>query len=198
METIVARLAYEIMGKPNEFFHWVRIFKILFVSEIRPKRVHVVFLQLLFVKVSIQNFNIYSMEKLVFIIDDDPVYLNFMKSHFMQMDEFKTQVFQNGSDAIKELDSVKPYLIILDHQFLNDPTKTGLEFLKEIRKKDSGIPVIYITASDEESLIAKTKKLKVTDHILKDEGFLVHLRTALDKLTMNSEKGGLFKNLFKK
>lgn len=138
------------------------------------------------------------MEKLVFIIDDDPVYLNFMKSHFKQMDEFKTQVFQNGYDAVKELDSVKPYLIILDHQFLNDPTKTGLEYLTEIRKKDSRIPVIYITASKDESLIATTKKLKVTDHILKDDVFLVHLRTALDKLKTKSEKGGLFKKLFKK
>ncbi len=136
------------------------------------------------------------MKKLVFIIDDDPVYLKFMKSHFNQMDEFQTQVFQTGTDALKELETAKPYLIILDHQFLNDPTKTGLEYLKEIRKKDSSIPVIYITAMSDEALRVKTRKLKVADHILKDDVFLVHLRTALDKLK-NPEKKGLFNKLFK-
>jgi len=138
------------------------------------------------------------MKKLVYIIDDDPVYLNFMKGHFNQMDDYKTQVFQSGNDAIKELDSAKPYLIILDHQFLNDPTKTGIEYLQEIRRIDSDIPIIYITATNDEALRAKTKKLKVNDYILKDDVFLVHLRTSLDKLKNRPVKTGLFTKLFKK
>lgn len=75
------------------------------------------------------------MKKLVFIIDDDPVYLKFMNGHFRQMDEYQTQIFQDGSEAIKALDHSRPYLIILDHIFLNDPDQTGLEYLKGIRKK---------------------------------------------------------------
>jgi DNA-binding response OmpR family regulator len=103
------------------------------------------------------------MKKLVFIIDDDPIYLNFMKGHFKQMAEYETQVFLSGKDAIKALDETKPYLIILDHLFLNDPDNTGLEYLKEIRKKTSKIPVIYITSINEEILKKITAKLKVID-----------------------------------
>ncbi|TXH30998.1 MAG: response regulator [Cyclobacteriaceae bacterium] len=136
------------------------------------------------------------MKKLVFIIDDDPVYLNFMKGHFKQMSTFETRVFQSGPEGIAALEEVKPYLIILDHLFTNAPDKTGLDYLKEIRKKHSGVPVIYITALNDESLRAKTKKLKVADHILKNDAFLIHLRTAMDKL--DAPPKGILSKIFKK
>jgi response regulator of citrate/malate metabolism len=136
------------------------------------------------------------MKKLVFIIDDDPVYLKFMKGHFNQMDEFETQVFQTGTDALAILPNTNPYLIILDHLFINDP-KTGLEYLKEIRKVNSKVPVIYITATNDEEVRSKASRLKVNHYILKDDGFLVHLRTALDHLKNQPEKKGFLK-LFKK
>lgn len=138
------------------------------------------------------------MKKLVFIIDDDPVYLKFMNGHFRQMDEYQTQIFQDGSEVIKALDHSRPYLIILDHIFLNDPDQTGLEYLKGIRKKNSKVPVIYITAVDEEIIRSKTKKLKVIDYLIKDDAFLVHLRTALDKLNSKPERKSLLKKLFSK
>jgi DNA-binding response OmpR family regulator len=138
------------------------------------------------------------MKKLVFIIDDDPVYLKFMNGHFRQMDEYQTQIFQTGSEALKALDQTQPYLIILDHIFLNDPDQTGLEYLQAIRKKNSKVPVIYITAVDEEIIRSKTKKLKVIDYLIKDDAFLVHLRTALDKLNSKPESKGLLKKLFGK
>ncbi len=138
------------------------------------------------------------MKKLVFIIDDDPVYLNFMKGHFKQMPEFETQVFLSGKDALKALDTAKPFVIILDHLFLNDPDNTGLEYLKEIRKKTSRIPVIYITSINEDILRKQTSKMKVVAYIVKDDAFLIHLRTTMDKLTAQPEKKGLLKKLFRK
>ncbi len=138
------------------------------------------------------------MKKLVFIIDDDPVYLNFMKGHFKQMAEFETQVFASGKDAIKALDDTKPFVIILDHLFLNDPDNTGLEYLKEIRKKTSRIPVIYITSINEDILRKQTSKMKVIDYIVKDDAFLIHLRTAMDKLVAQPKKKGLLSKIFSK
>ncbi|MCW5911361.1 MAG: response regulator [Cyclobacteriaceae bacterium] len=137
------------------------------------------------------------MKKLVFIIDDDPVYLNFMKGHFSQMPQFETHVFQTGPEGIAALAGTRPYLVILDHLFTNAPDKTGLDYLKEIRKKQPGVPVIYITGLNDAELKEKTKKLKVVDHILKNEAFLVHLRTAMDKLD-NPRPKGILGKLFNK
>jgi DNA-binding NarL/FixJ family response regulator len=138
------------------------------------------------------------MKKLVFIIDDDPVYLQFMKGHFKQMDNYETQIFQSGQDALKSMVTIKPDVVILDHSFLNDPIKTGLDYLQEIRKLNSSIPVIYITATDNAELRAKTQKLKVKSYILKNDGFLIHLRSALDKISTQSKSSGILKKFFKK
>ena len=81
------------------------------------------------------------MDKLVFIIDDDPVYLKFMQNHFKQLGGFKTEVYATGEDAIKNLEK-EPFMIILDHN-LQDATKNGIYYLKEIRKKNNKIPVVY-------------------------------------------------------
>lgn len=138
------------------------------------------------------------MKKLVFIIDDDPVYLQFMKGHFKQMDNYETQIFQSGQDALKSMATIKPDVVILDHSFLNDPVKTGLDYLQEIRKLNSSIPVIYITATDNAELRAKTQKLNVKSYILKNDGFLIHLRSALDKISTQSKSSGILKKFFRK
>lgn len=137
------------------------------------------------------------MKKLVFIIDDDSVYLNFMRGHFNQMAQYETRIFQTGAEGIKALDTAVPDILILDHSFLNDPKHTGLDYLKEIRKKNADVPVIYITATDTPELRAKTSKLKVKHYIQKDDTFLIHLRTSLDKIA-TEKPGGILSKLFRK
>ena len=135
------------------------------------------------------------MEKLVFIIDDDPVYLKFMQGHFSFLDGFTTEIFPNGDAALTRLATRKPFLIILDNH-LSDPAKDGFFYLKEIRKRDSGIPVIYITVDTEPGLKEKVEKYGVQGFIYKNEAFLVYLRTALDDLIKKSKKS-FIKKIFR-
>ena len=121
------------------------------------------------------------MKKLVFIIDDDPVYLKFMEGHFSLLDGFVTEVYPTGDAALINLTTKKPFLIILDHH-LDDPNKNGLFYLKEIRKKESKVPIIYITIDTDPSLKEKVERLGVSGFIYKNEAFLVYLRTLLDDL----------------
>ncbi|MBK7649649.1 MAG: response regulator [Flammeovirgaceae bacterium] len=134
------------------------------------------------------------MKKLVFIIDDDPVYLKFMNGHFRQMDEYQTQIFQTSSEALKALDQTQPYLIILDHIFLNDPDQTGLEYLQAIRRKTQKFRSFTLQRLMKKIIRSKTKKLKSDRLSYKGRCFLVHLRTALDKLNSKPESKGLLKN----
>ena len=55
------------------------------------------------------------MDKFVYIIDDDPVYLKFMKEHFKLLGGFQTEIFENGDEAMQKIKEQKPYLIILDN-----------------------------------------------------------------------------------
>src|SRR5260221_4196242 len=137
------------------------------------------------------------MEKVALIIDDDHAYLKFMQGHFNLLEGFTTEICPTGEAAMKKLPSLKPYLIILDHQ-LTDPDKDGFFFLKKIKKHDSKIPVICITGDTSVSLKERVKRLRVQGFIYKNEAFLVNLRTALDHIHEKSKKKkSIFKQLFK-
>jgi CheY-like chemotaxis protein len=138
------------------------------------------------------------MKKLIYVVDDDPVYLKMMEGHFKQMSEYESRVFKSGAEAVKAVSEAVPFAILLDHQFVNDPQKTGLDYLKEIRKLNSKVPVIYITASEDKQIQAQAAKLKVSGYIYKDGASLVHLRVALDKILAQANKKGVFDKLFKK
>lgn len=132
------------------------------------------------------------MDKLVYIIDDDPVYLKFMKEHFKQLGGFHTEIFLFGDDAIKKINEQKPYLIILDNH-LEVPNKSGIYYLKLISKVKPRIPVIYITADTDPELRKTAEKMGVNSYILKDNAFLIYLRTALDEIANPPKKGFLDK-----
>lgn len=138
------------------------------------------------------------MEKTVLIIDDDRVYLKFMQGHFSQLQGFKTEICATGEEGLQRLSAIQPYLIILDHH-LDDPKRNGTYYLKEIRKQNSKVPVIYITVDTSKELKEKVNRLNVHGFIYKNEAFLVNLRTTMDviegKLQRHAGKG-FFKKLF--
>ncbi len=134
------------------------------------------------------------MDKFVYIIDDDPVYLKFMKEHFKQLGGFQTEIFLNGDEGIVKINEQKPYMVILDNH-LEEPNKSGIYYLKLISKIRPRIPVIYITADTDPELRKTVTKMGVSSYILKDDAFLVYLRTALDDLA-NPPKKGLLKKIF--
>jgi DNA-binding NtrC family response regulator len=138
------------------------------------------------------NFNRQSMDKLIFIIDDDQVYLNFMKGHFRQMKDYTVEVHSNGDEAIKSLEAKNPFMIILDHN-LSDPTKDGLYYLKKIKKIKPSVPTIYITSDSSAALKKEAAKQGAETLIVKSDSFLVQLRTAIDEISAPKKKGILSK-----
>lgn len=135
------------------------------------------------------------MDNLVYIIDDDPVYLKFMKEHFKQLGGFQTEIFSNGDEAIKKINERTPYMVVLDNH-LEEPNKSGIYYLKQISKVRPRIPVIYITADTDPELKKTIEKIGVVSYILKDNAFLVYLRTALDDVKKGSNKKSLIRKFF--
>lgn len=145
-----------------------------------------------------------SIDKLVYIIDDDRVYLKFMTEHFKRLGGFITEIFLNGDEAIIKLnkhkpafDAGRPDIIILDNH-LEEPNKSGMHYLKLISKIKPRIPVIYITADTDIELRKTVEKMGVESFILKDSSFLVYLRTALDDLTGEGKKKSIINTIFGK
>lgn len=134
------------------------------------------------------------MKKLVFVVEDSPVQQKMLQVHFEDMlGNYEVQTFTNPDDMLNHLHE-KPFAIVLDHFFNNKKDKTGLDYLREIKKKNSSQPVIYYTSLENEKTKAEASALGVDDYIIKNSASLVRLRTALDVL--HSRKKSFFEKIF--
>ncbi len=137
----------------------------------------------------------FSMNKLVFIVEDDLVQQKMLQHHFEELlGNYVVKTFTDPKDMFAHLKD-KPFAIVLDHFFSNKSDKTGLDYLKELKKNHASIPVVYYTSLNDDVVRAKAMALGAEDYIIKDSASLVRLRTALDSL--NTKKKGFLSKLFK-
>jgi FixJ family two-component response regulator len=142
------------------------------------------------------NFEVVTMKKLVFIIEDDLVQQKILQVHFEQALGYTVRCFADPEEMIEHLEE-KPFAIVLDH-FFNHQTKTGLDYLAFLRKKYSSLPIIYYTSLNDESIKDQVMKSGAVQYIHKDPASLVRLRTALDSIHEKENKKGFFAGLFSK
>ena len=86
------------------------------------------------------------MSKKIFFVDDDKMILNLLEYTFQSRQDYNVISFVTGEECLDNLDQ-KPNLVVLDH-ILSGPGEellSGLETLKEIRKRDQDIPVVILT-----------------------------------------------------
>ena len=135
------------------------------------------------------------MKKLVFIVEDSPVQQKLLQVHFEEMlGNYEVKTFTDPDDMLNHVNE-KPFAIVLDHFFNNKKDKTGLDYLKEIRKKNSSLPILYYTSLENEKTKAEALALGADEYIIKNSASLVRLRTALDIL--HTRKKSLFEKLFR-
>jgi DNA-binding response OmpR family regulator len=137
------------------------------------------------------------MEKNIFIIDDDRAFLSIMKEHLRQTGGFFVEGYFNPDVALKEIEMKDPFLVILDHN-LSDSSKSGLYYLKEIRRLKSDVPILYMTGENSKSLEKEVLKAGANAFIVKNPTSLIQLRKAIDDITSPKKKQGLFAKLFSK
>ena len=136
------------------------------------------------------------MKKLVFIIEDDLVQQKMLQVHFEDMlGNYTARTFSNPEDMLQHLKE-KPFAVVLDHFFSDEKGKTGLDYLRIMRKSYSSIPVIYYTTLDDESIRSEVMSLGAEQYIIKNSASLVRLRAALDNLHEKESKKGFLKKLF--
>ena len=137
------------------------------------------------------------MNKLVFIVEDNPIQQKMLQVHFEEMlGNYTVRTFVYPEDMFAHLKE-KPFAIVLDH-FFPGRKETGLDHLKMLRKNHSAIPVIYYTTLDDNVTREQVMALGAEQYIVKNSASLVRLRTALDLLNEKISRKGFLKKLFKR
>ena len=134
-------------------------------------------------------------KKLVIVVEDNPMQQKMLQVHFEEtLGVYDVKTFANPDELMKNLDQ-RPYAVVLDH-FFEGISRTGLDYLAELRKNHKNIPVIYHTTLDDENVRKQVMALGAEMYIIKDSASLVRLRTALDNIQEKLSKRGFFSRLF--
>ena len=96
-------------------------------------------------------------------VDDE---IDILKPHilFLEQKNYNVTKCTNGADAIDLVDEYNFDIVFLDE---NMPGITGLETLAEIKQKQTNLPVVMITKSEEEYIMEEAIGSKIADYLIK-------------------------------
>ncbi len=104
------------------------------------------------------------MEKIKILWADDE--MDLLKPHLLFLKEkgFEVSTATNGDDALDLFDGDTFDIVFLDE---NMPGISGLETLSRIKNKNSLVPVVMITKSEEEQIMEDAIGSKISDYLIK-------------------------------
>jgi DNA-binding response OmpR family regulator len=104
------------------------------------------------------------MEKIKILWADDE--MDLLKPHLLFLKEkgFEVSTATNGDDALDLFDGDTFDIVFLDE---NMPGISGLETLARIKNKNSLVPVVMITKSEEEQIMEDAIGSKISDYLIK-------------------------------
>ncbi|MFI5296365.1 MAG: response regulator [Thermodesulfovibrionales bacterium] len=105
--------------------------------------------------------------KKIMVVDDNDEFRTIVKD-ILGGEEFAITDFSDGMDAITEFSISRPDVVILDHHM---PNVTGIDLLRALRRIDSRVPVIMLTASTETDLSREALQYGAADFISKPPDF---------------------------
>lgn len=100
------------------------------------------------------------------LIVDDEIDITKIVSKLMEMDVTTILTATNGKDALEIFDKNQVDCILSD---INMPIMNGIEFVKEIRKRNLNVPFIFYTGYGTKRLMVEALKYGAFDFINKPE-----------------------------
>jgi DNA-binding NtrC family response regulator len=117
---------------------------------------------------------------LVFLVDDDALFLKSLEIDFMANTAYEIKTFATGEACLKNL-SDNPDVIILDYYLdgLDKHAINGLIALDRIKATNPHIPVIMLSSQDKIDVAVNCMKHQAFDYIVKSETAFLRLQKAI-------------------
>jgi len=117
---------------------------------------------------------------LVFLVDDDALYLKSLEIDFRANTPFEIKTFATGEACLKSLIS-NPDVIVLDYHLngVNKHAINGLTALERIKAANPKIPVIMLSSQDKIDVAVNCMKHQALDYIVKSETAFLRLQKAI-------------------
>jgi len=104
------------------------------------------------------------MQRVVFVVDDNDINLSVAKEALKE--QYKVFTMPSAAKMFSFMEKMKPDMILLDIEM---PEMNGFEALTLLKNNSSyaGIPVIFLSGTDDASIRSRGLEQGVTDFILK-------------------------------
>ena len=128
------------------------------------------------------------MENRILLLEDDVSLIDGLQ-YSLKKNGFDVDFVRSVQETLTYLSEIEKYnMLILD---VTLPDGTGFEICEKVRKNGSQIPIIFLTASDEEVSIIRGLDCGGDDYITKPfaiEEVLARIRVALRHTTINNKE----------
>jgi DNA-binding NtrC family response regulator len=117
---------------------------------------------------------------LLFLVDDDALFLKSLEIEFTDNTESIIKTFPTGELCLENI-SQNPDIIILDYH-LNGIDKNainGLETLDRIKTANQAIPVVMLSSQDKIEVAVNCMKHQAFDYIVKSETAFIRLQKTI-------------------
>jgi two-component system OmpR family response regulator len=114
---------------------------------------------------------------LLFIVDDDALFLKSLEIEFQLNADFQIRTFSTGEHCLEEL-GLNPDVVILDYHLdgIDNTAMNGLETLIKIKAAHSHIPVIMLSSQDKIEVAVNCMHHDAFDYVVKSETAFLRLR----------------------
>jgi DNA-binding response OmpR family regulator len=117
--------------------------------------------------------------KRIFLIEDDPVYAEFLKKSLESTKAFMVQVYESAEACLKSLESeINPNYIIIDY-FL--PGMSGIELYKKLRQQKVKAMAIMLSSNTDGGLVVDLVKQGIRNYVVKDENVIESLTSIFEE-----------------
>lgn len=99
----------------------------------------------------------------ILIAEDDAI-MRTLIEHQLKKDNFSVYIASDGNEAMSVVDDFNPDLVITD---IVMPLTSGLEFIGHIRSGGLKIPVLVLSAMNQENIVMEALALGADDFITK-------------------------------
>ena len=110
----------------------------------------------------------------ILVVDDDTAVCG-MLAQFLVDNGYQVTMATSGAEALALAANDPPDLVLLD---LRMPGMDGMECLQQLRQRDATLPVVMVTAVDDEVVAARCLELGAVEYLMKPVS-LEYLRTIL-------------------
>lgn len=114
----------------------------------------------------------------VFIVDDDPA-IRFAMRALMDSVDVPHEIYSSGDEFLEKVSAQRPGCLVLD---IRMPGLGGLELQEELLRRESTIPIIFITGHGDVPMAVEAMQKGAVDFIQKpfrDQDLLDRIREAL-------------------